>query len=285
MMVTTMSVADLLPEPRRDRRTSAGLRGRVAVPAPVRTVARETLLLGSLLLVYQASRLLGGRDVTAAFHHARTVLHVEQLLRLPGEQAAQALVLSVEPVVRAANSYYAAAHLPVTVAALLWLLLFRPLVYRRLRTAIVGGTAVALAVYLLLPVAPPRMLPGFVDTAATHGQSVYGDAGASALANQYAALPSLHVGWAVLVAIAGVSAAATRWRWLWVLHPVATVAVVVVTGNHYWLDVGAGAALAVCAWLVAGRPAVVLESPAVVVPAQALSPDDARRRSTHGEGF
>lgn len=251
-MVRTMTAVDLHPEPRRDRRTAAGLRSRLAVPAPVRTVARETVLLGGLLLVYQASRLLGGRDVTAAFDHARTVLHLEQLLRLPDEQTLQALVLSLEPVVRASNSYYAAAHLPVTICALLWLLLTRPAVYRRLRSAIVGGTAVALVVYLLLPVAPPRMLPGFIDTAATLGQSVYGDAGASALANQYAAVPSLHVGWAVLVAIAGVSAARTRWRWLWVVHPVATVAVVVVTANHYWLDAGAGALLAVVAWWVAG---------------------------------
>ncbi len=62
------------------------------------------------------------------------------------------------------------------------------------------------------------MLPGFVDTAAAYGQSVYGDPGASVLANQYAALPSLHVGWAVLVALAVTSATRSRWRWLAVAH-------------------------------------------------------------------
>lgn len=248
-----MTAVDLQPQPHRDRRDDDDRWSRGTVAAAAVSVARETFLMGGLLLVYQASRLLGGRDVAAAFDHARTVLHVEQVLRLPGEQSLQGLVLSLEPVVRAANGYYATAHLPVTISMLLWLLLARRDVYRRTRGAIIGGTAVALAVYLLLPVAPPRMLPGFVDTAAAHGQSVYGDAGASALANQYAALPSLHVGWAVLVAIAGITAARTRWRWLWVVHPVATVAVVVVTANHYWLDAGAGAVLAVTAWWVAGR--------------------------------
>jgi hypothetical protein len=219
---------------------------RAALP---RQVAREVLLLGGLLLVYQASRLLGGRDVEAAFAHAESVLTLEQWLGLPAEQEVQALLLSVEPLVRAANGFYAAAHLPVTALALLWLLLRVPTAYRRARRALVASTTVALAVYLLLPVAPPRMLPGFVDTAAAHGQSVYGDAGASALANEYAALPSLHVGWAVLVALACITAGRTRWRWLWLLHPVVTVAVVVVTANHFWLDAVAGAVLVVVAWV------------------------------------
>lgn len=124
--------------------------------------------------------------------------------------------------------------------------------YLRTRRALVASTGVALAVYLLLPVAPPRMLPGFVDTAAVHGQSVYGDAGASALANQYAALPSLHVGWAVLVALACITAGRSRWRWLWLAHPVVTVGVVVVTANHFWLDAAAGAALVALAWHASG---------------------------------
>lgn len=218
-----------------------------------RRVLREVVVLGALLAVYQASRLLGGRDVAAAFEHARQVLLVQEWLGLPSEQRLQDVVLAAEPLVRAANGYYAAAHLPVTIAALLWLLLSRPTVYRRTRTALLGSTAVALAVYLLIPVAPPRMLPGFVDTAALHGQSVYGDPAGSVLANQYAALPSLHVGWAVLVALACVAATRSRWRWLWVAHPVLTVVVVVATANHFWIDAITGAVLVLGAWEVAGK--------------------------------
>jgi hypothetical protein len=221
--------------------------------ADVRRVVQEVVLMGVLVLAYQASRLLGGRDVAAAYDNARTVLHVERWLRLPGEDELQGLLLGVEPLVRAANAYYAAAHLPVTGLALLWLLLSRPQVYRRARRALLAGTAAALAVYLLLPVAPPRMLSGFVDTAAAYGQSVYGDDGASALANQYAALPSLHVGWSVLVALGCITASRTRWRWLWLAHPATTVLVVVLTGNHYWVDAAAGAALLVLTWQLAAQ--------------------------------
>jgi hypothetical protein len=214
----------------------------------LRLVGREVLLVGALLAVYQASRLLGGRDVAAAFDHAGGILRLQQRIGLPSEQQLQALVLSVDPVVQAANAYYAAAHVPVTLLSLLWLLLHRPAAYRRARNALISATAVALVVYLLVPVAPPRMLAGFVDTAAVHGQSVYGDPAGSVLANQYAALPSLHVGWALLVAVAWVAASRSRWRWLWLAHPAITVLVVVVTANHFWLDAVAGALVVMVAW-------------------------------------
>ena len=233
----------------------------------MRMVAREVLLLAGLLLVYQASRLLGGRDVREAFENSALLLDLERTLGLPSEQAVQSLLLAAEPLVPAANAYYATAHLPVTAGALLWLLLARPRSYPRTRRALLGATGVALAIYLLLPVAPPRMLPGFVATAAAYGQSVYGTTGASALANQYAALPSLHVGWAVLVAGACIAAGHTRWRWLWLAHPLLTIAVVVATGNHFWLDAVLGALLVGGAWQVAGRPVAVI--PARVSPAQA----------------
>lgn len=168
---------------------------------------------------------------------------------------------------QAANAYYVAAHLPVTCLALLWLLLSRPAVYRRARSALVSATAAALVVYVLVPVAPPRMLPAFVDTAAVHGQSVYGEPGGSMLVNKFAALSSLHVGWAVLVALACLSASTTRWRWLWLAYPVLTALVVVVTASHFWVDVVAGAVLVVVAWRVAARAV-----PARAVPATRLGP-------------
>lgn len=249
---SSSAVCLLWPQPRR-----VPLPGGPPAWAPsaqqLRTVTREFALLGVLLAIYQVSRLFGGRDVAAAFDNARSLLALETLLGLPGERELQALLLTVDPLIRAANGYYAAAHLPVTALSLLWLLLARPQAYRRARRALVGGTSLALAVYLLVPVAPPRMLPGFVDTAAVHGQSVYGEAGATSLANQYAALPSLHVGWAVLVALACTYAGRTRWRWVWWAHPAVTVLVVVVTANHYWLDAVAGALLALAAWQLA-RP-------------------------------
>jgi hypothetical protein len=224
---------------------------RSSPPGPLRLAARETVVLGALLLLYQASRLLGGRDPGPALDNTHALVAVEQALLLPAEQGVQAVLLGSDAAVRLANAFYAGAHLPVTAGVLLWLLLRRPAVYRRARTALVQATTVALGVYLLLPVAPPRMLPGFVDTGAAYGQSVYGGAGGAALANEYAAVPSLHVGWAVLVALAAISAATSRWRWLWLLHPLTTVVVVVATANHFWLDAVAGALLLTVTWQLA----------------------------------
>ena len=88
-----------------------------------------------------------------------------------------------------------------------------------------------------IPVAPPRFLPelGFVDAGLLYHLSVYG-AGGSGISNELAAMPSLHVGWAVLVGIAAVAVGTSRWRWLVLAHPVLTVIAVVATANHWWLD-------------------------------------------------
>lgn len=109
----------------------------------------------------------------------------------------------------------------------------------------VALTAGALAVHILVPLAPPRMLTdrGFVDLAARYGQSVYGAADSGGLSNQFAAMPSLHVGWALLLGVAVVAATRTPWRWLALAHPALTTLVVVGTANHYWLDVIVAAVL------------------------------------------
>ena len=88
-----------------------------------------------------------------------------------------------------------------------------------------------------MPLAPPRMLPslGFVDTMTVFGPSAYsGDA--ATVSNQFAAMPSLHVGWALLIAVVVIRTANSRWRWATIAHPVLTTLVVVVTANHYWID-------------------------------------------------
>src|SRR6202012_1329466 len=89
----------------------------------------------------------------------------------------------------------------------------------------------------LAPVAPPRLLPGtgLVDTAIRYGQFVYSwDGGFNA--DQYSAMPSVHVGWALIVAIAVITASRSRWRWLAAVYPALTLLIVVVTANHFWLD-------------------------------------------------
>lgn len=222
----------------------------------LRAARRELLLMGGLALVYFGVRALGGDDVGDAIRNAREVHHVERWLPLPSEQTLQALALPFPHLVQAANAFYAVMHFPVTVGVLVWLFWRRPHYYAWARSSIVLATAAALILFVTFPVAPPRLVPGLdvIDTGVVYGQSVYGPLQPGSLANQLAALPSLHVGWALLVAIVMVAACRTRWRWLWVAHPAVTLAVVVVTGNHYWLDGLAGIALVVGALVAVPRP-------------------------------
>ncbi|MGZ6793533.1 MAG: phosphatase PAP2 family protein, partial [Mycobacteriales bacterium] len=157
----------------------------------------------------------------------------------------QALVLRVPDLVETLNAYYAAVHFPLTFGVLAWLFLRHREHYSWARRSLLLATAIGLVLQLALPVAPPRMRGdlGFVDTAVAYGMSVYGGTDGHSLSNQYAAMPSLHVGWALLVAVVCIRALRSRWRWLWVLHPAVTVLVVVATGNHWWLDSLFGLAL------------------------------------------
>ena len=150
------------------------------------------------------------------------------------------------------NLYYAVLHFPVLICCMIWLFFRHRDHYRKLRTTLVAFTGGALLIQLI-PVAPPRMLPssGMVDTAVRYGQSVYA-AHAGFDADQLSAMPSVHVGWALLVAIAVIGAAGSRWRWLALLYPVLTTLAVVVTANHFWLD---GIVAAAASWRGARRPA------------------------------
>jgi hypothetical protein len=120
---------------------------------------------------------------------------------------------------------------------LLWLFLRHRDRYPWVRTTVVLTTASCLLIQFV-PVAPPRMLAdhGFVDVATQYGQSVYGGGIGGMQADEFSAMPSVHVAWCVLVAVAVIAVARSPWRWLIVLHPVLTVAVVVVTANHFWAD-------------------------------------------------
>lgn len=111
------------------------------------------------------------------------------------------------------------------------------------RAMVVLLTAACLLVQLV-PVAPPRLLPadGMADTAARYGQSVYSTA-SGLHPNQFSAMPSIHVGWALLAAVVVVQVSGSRWRWLACVYPALTTLAVVVTANHFWLDAIVAAAL------------------------------------------
>ncbi|MFD5583037.1 phosphatase PAP2 family protein [Streptomyces sp. NPDC014776] len=208
--------------------------GRTARPP----LLRELLLVAGLFLVYKFGRQLATGHTGEAFRDAHHVWDLERTLHLPGEGGVQSLLLHGDTLVHVANTYYATVHFPVTAGFLIWLYLRRPAHYVWARRVLAVVTAAALVLHLTFPLAPPRMLAGtgLIDTARVYGPSVYGPPQADHLSNQFAAMPSLHFGWALMVAIGLIAATRSRRRWLWLAHPALTLLVIVGTANHYWLD-------------------------------------------------
>lgn len=208
----------------------------------------ELAILGALFLLYNFGRLaIHGQESTAR-SHAALVRRVEAMMNLPSEAAIQdAIAASFPDLFTLANQYYVTLHFPVMIAFLLWGFLARPRAeYTWARNLLVTMTFLGLAIHLVFPLAPPRMFPewGFRDTMAVWGPSAY-DGASAAVANQYAAMPSLHIGWALLIAIVLLRTGPRPLALVAVLHTASTVLVVVITANHWWLDgIIAGALLA-----------------------------------------
>jgi PAP2 superfamily len=233
----------------------------MSVPQPsprVRSAIREVVLVAALFLAYKIGRLAADGHVSDALSNAQAIWGLERAVHLPSEAGVQGAIIHHRSLVHAANMYYAFVHFPATIASLVWLYLRRPAYYTWTRRVLACLTATALVLHLLLPLAPPRMLLdiGMVDTGAVYGPSVYGPPDTDTLANQFAAMPSLHVGWALAVAIGLITATRSRWRWAWLAHPIITLLVVVATGNHYWLDALAAGGLLALVFAVMPRPVV-----------------------------
>ena len=196
---------------------------------------REAGLVSALYALWQLACSVSVLGSAGAFSRARWIVRLEHVGRLPSEHRAQRLITGHPLLAQSANWYYAAMHFTAMGALLLWVFVRHRRRYPEVRNALVTLTAASLLMQLL-PVAPPRLLPelGYVDTAARYGQSVYALSGISL--DQLAAMPSVHVGWSLLVAWAVLRVSGARSRW-WVLaHPVLTIFVVVATANHFWLD-------------------------------------------------
>ena len=197
----------------------------------------EVLLVLGLYLLYRAGRVLAMGNEAEALDNGAAVHSLEAALNLPSEAHLQGLVPSVD-FLELANYYYVTMHFPVAIAFLAWGLLRRPRAeYVWARNLMIVQTALAVLIHIFYPLAPPRMFSqfGFVDTMTVYGPSAY-EGTSGALANQYAAMPSLHVGWAVLIAVVIVRCGPTPMRWLAVTHALITMVVVTVTANHWFVD-------------------------------------------------
>ncbi|WP_169922744.1 phosphatase PAP2 family protein [Streptomyces lushanensis] len=209
-------------------------------------LVRELLLVAGLFLVYKFGRQAATGHTAEAFRNAHRVWDWERALRLPDEGTVQGVLLHGGTLVQWANTYYTAVHFPATLLFLCWLYWRSPGHYVWARRVLAALTGAALVLHVLMPLAPPRLFTatGLVDTGRVYGPTAYSAAPATdSVANQFAAMPSLHVGWAVMVAVGLIAATRSRWRWLWLLHPLTTLFVVIGTANHYWLDAVVAVAL------------------------------------------
>ena len=222
----------------------------------------ELLVVAVLLVVYDLVAGQSHASPATAYAHGRTMLGLT-----PGglELRADHWLARTGWLQDPASLYYDLAHINVTMVALLVCWWWTPHVYRRARNALVLCNVVGLVVFFLYPVAPPRLLPdgGFVDIVAESGTLGAGN-GAVQHPNEYGSMPSLHTAWAVWVALTVMlMTRSTRWRFLGWLHVALTVVFVIITGNHYLVDVVAGVATVAAAWAVSQRvprlPAAVVE--------------------------
>jgi hypothetical protein len=222
-------------------------------------VAWESALLFGLYALWQFAGSFTVMGTSGALPRGRWLWDAERVLHLPSETALQRLVLPHPLLVQACNLYYDILHFPLLGACLIWLYARHRADYPRIRTTVAAFTGISLLIQLI-PVAPPRLLAstGMVDTAVQYGQSVYAWSGGFD-ADEFSAMPSVHVGWALIVAIAVITVSRSRWRWLAAAYPVLTLLVVVVTANHFWLD-GIAAGLLVALVLVVQQAARGLRS-------------------------
>lgn len=218
---------------------------------------RELAYVAVLYAVYSLVRNQFGSAAVGeaeAMANAERVIALERELGTFHEAAVQQWFLGARPLVQVLNVLYGTLHFAVTVGALVWLFRRRPGDYPARRTVLVATTALALVGFAAFPLLPPRLLPpgyGFVDTVRELGGLwSFQSAPVAAVSNQYAAMPSLHFAWSAWCALALVPALRRRpAKVLAAAYPALTLVVIVVTGNHYWIDAAGGLVVLLLGWL------------------------------------
>jgi hypothetical protein len=218
----------------------------------------EVVVAVVLYALYMAIRNAHGSATVAtqfgrALANGRAVFNVERAVHLDVEHGIQQLALHSHGVVVAANVFYTTAHFVVTAAVLVWLYRRQKHRYRQWRTILVVGTGLALVGFTVFPVLPPRLLPasyGFTDTLRSFGGLWSFNSGAiERISDPFAAMPSLHLCWATWCAAVLLPGLRSRWtRATAVAYPLVTSVVVLITGNHYLLDLVGGTACLALAW-------------------------------------
>ncbi|MFD8980296.1 phosphatase PAP2 family protein [Streptomyces sp. NPDC059564] len=204
----------------------------------------EVLLIAVSYWTYSLIRNAVPEQKAAALANADWIWSLERGLGIAVEQSVNHAVNSVTWLVVGMNYYYATLHFVVTIGVLVWIYRFHPGRYAATRLILFATTGVALVGYYFYPLAPPRLMNGqdFVDTVLVHhtwGSMASGNL--KHMSNQYAAMPSMHIGWSLWCGLTIFAVASAPWaRFLGLLYPTATLVVIVATANHFWLDAVGG---------------------------------------------
>jgi hypothetical protein len=205
---------------------------------------QEIAIIAICYWAYSQVRNLVPHQESIALRHGRAVERLQDTLHLNFERSVNNFVAHHEALAQVMNYYYATLHFVVTIGILVWLYHWHPRVFRGARTVIFATSALALAGFYFYPLAPPRLLPqyGYIDTLATfHTWGSLADPKIAEHSNQFAAMPSLHIGWALWCGAAIFFCAKPLWiRILGLLYPLCTLLVIVGTANHFVIDAVGG---------------------------------------------
>ncbi|MFE4366715.1 phosphatase PAP2 family protein [Streptomyces sp. NPDC056835] len=204
----------------------------------------EILLIAVSYWTYSLIRNAVPEQKAKALRNADWIWEAEKTLGIAVEQTINHAMNSVTWLIVGMNYYYATLHFIVTIGVLVWLFRHHPGRYAAARLVLFATTAVALLGYYLYPLAPPRLMNGqqFIDTVLRHetwGSMASGDL--KHMSNQYAAMPSMHIGWSLWCGLIIFAFASAPWaKILGLLYPTLTLLVIVSTANHFWLDAVGG---------------------------------------------
>jgi hypothetical protein len=207
-------------------------------------------------ILYETVRGVAESNAATAFSNARVIVELEQNTGLFFEQGLQTWAMGQRVLIDFANFMYVNSHFVMTTTVLVWLYLRHNERFYFVRNMFMVAMGLALVGYVLMPTAPPRFFPelGFVDTIAYYVNVKHDSGLVAVFFNPYAAVPSMHVAFALLISIPTMLIVRNRAaKVLWALYPVLVTFVVVVTGNHWIFDAIVGAAVAGTSALVAGH--------------------------------
>ena len=214
---------------------------------------QELGALAVLYVFYEVVRGVPSENVETAMRHTSEIVALEQSVGIYVEHAVQGAFDALPVLPTVLGLAYLSLHFVGTAAALVWLHRRHPEHFPIVRTTLVTATALALVGYVLYPAAPPRLAGlGFSDTVTTHAGINLSSDLLGTLYNPFAAVPSLHFGYALIVGVALATLASHRIvRVAGALYPLAMLLVIVGTGNHFVFDAALGAVVVVAGWLVA----------------------------------